>query len=161
MPAAWSLDSGNRPQIRAIQANSAVECRGRQLTGSRKAQAVDRTRIVDVSEDLVPVAGLEHANSVGAGKADRDVTPVRRPDQPVDHLRQPADPADQLARPGLEHIKAVRLLPFEAGPAPGHDETPVRRDGDGKELAFLAGTDRRAQHPQWLATRERPQAHGL
>jgi len=100
--------------------------------------------------------------SVRTGETCRDVTPIRRPGEPVDgpaaarRSAAPADPSRSRTRRGC--WPSPTRTPVQP---PATTKTPVRRDGDGKELALGAGADCRPQHLQLLAGRQRPQPHRL
>src|SRR5712664_2767581 len=141
MPAPWRLGSCERPEVSAVQANAAVERRRREPSGAIEGETINRAVVVAVREYLVPVASLEDANPVCPGEPGRNVMSIRRPGEAIDDLREPADAASELPSRGLENIKAVGLLQFETGPAPGDDKTPGRRYGDGKERALGTRTD--------------------
>ena len=144
---AWRLGFRHRPQRGVVKAEKPIECRHREPPRFVEAEAINRAGVAGVSGDFVPVVGGEHPDPIGTGKASNDIPPIGRPGEPIDDLRQAADPPDEPSRGGLEHIKAVGLLPGEPGPPARHDVSAIGRQGDGLKLALGPAADLRAQHP--------------
>jgi hypothetical protein len=113
-----------------------------------------------VLHDEAPVTRVKDADPVRSQR-DGQESPVAREGPVRDDVGEAANPRTHLAAGDVEQIDADRAIPRVPGPARDGGRAPVRRDGDGVQLTFVAIGNRRSEDAEQPPPGDVPDTRGL